>query len=282
MHRPYRFRGSAFGAAAVLDTPFREILPTQASANLADFGGFGSARAEGFRHRDFIQFDLAHSEVTGSKTHLDGDVDTYSTLVKSTIVNLNVMGMIQCDKVVANLVSTYEDIKDAEPSIRLIGSRFQNLTIAGIPVKVCLNLDVLDDDCHQHWQLKSKFKSKDEKDKRVRDLFGDKDLREAHPTASDRVKKYLGLPPSDKDSEMPCDEYGVTTLSIVRKLEPECNAFKTYGHVIHIEGFGTIRLGEVRVTKHTRQLSMIQVKLGCPVEGIAAFGSVDGGTSKGN
>ena len=62
MPTQHRFRGSAFGAAAVLTTPFDEILPTQASANLADFGGFGSGRSEGFRHRDFIHFDLAHSE----------------------------------------------------------------------------------------------------------------------------------------------------------------------------------------------------------------------------
>jgi hypothetical protein len=274
MPSPHRFRGSAFGAAAVLTTPFDEILPTQASANLADFGGFGSGRSEGFRHRDFIHFDLAHSEVTGSQTHFDGDVATYSTLVKSTIINLNVMGMIECDKVVANLVSTYEDRPDAEPSIRLIGSRFQNLMIAGIPVKVCLNLDVLDD-CHQHGLLKSKFKAL----KAVRDLFGNDDLRKAHPSAPDRVKKYLDAPP-DEGGDMP--EYdGVTTLSIVRKLEPECNAFKTYGHVVHIEGFGTIRLGEVRVGKYTRQLSMIQVELGCPVEGRALFGSVDGGGTKG-
>jgi hypothetical protein len=276
MTSPYRFRGSAFGAAAVLTTPFREIVPTQASADLADFGGYGSGRSEGFRHRELIHFDWAHSEVTGSQTHLDSDVDTYSTLVKSTIVNLNVMGMIQCDKVVANLVSTYEDIKDAEPSIRLIGSRFQNLLIAGIPVKVCLNLDVLDD-CHQHCQLRTKFKTH----KEVRDLFGGDELRESHPGAPDRVKNYLDAPP-DEGGEIPCDDYGVTTLSIVRKLEPECKAFKTYGHVIHIEGFGTIRLGEVRVGKHTRQLTMIQVELGCPVEGRAAFGSVDGGSSKGN
>src|SRR5215469_13600195 len=167
MPSQYKYRGSAFGAAAVLKTPFNEILPTQASANLADFGGYGCGRSEDFRHRELIHFDLAVSEVTGSQTHLDGDVDTYSTLVKSTVINLNVMGMIQCDKVVANLVSTYEDVKGAEPSVRLIGSRFENLMIAGIPVKVCLNLDVLDD-CHQHYRLKAKFKAKDEC---VRKLF---------------------------------------------------------------------------------------------------------------
>jgi len=38
----------------------------------------------------------------------------------------------------------------------------------------------------------------------------------------------------------------------------------------------------VRVGRHTRQLTMIQVELGCPVEGRASFGSVDGGTNKGN
>ncbi|HZL56830.1 MAG TPA: choice-of-anchor P family protein [Bryobacteraceae bacterium] len=268
----FRFKGSAYGAAGVIRTPFQEIIHTQASANLADFGGYGSGRSEDFAHRDILRFDLAKTEVTGSETHPGDTGKTYSTLVKATVEGLDIMGMITADRVVANMVSTYNESVHPEPSVRLIGSRFENLRIAGIPVKVCLNLDVLDG-CHRHEGLKEGFR----KDKKVRDLFGDDDLKKRHAKAPPEVKNFLDAPPKD-ESEMPhCNE--ITTLSIVRKLEPECNAFETFGHVIHIEGFGTIRLGEVRICRLTRRLSMIQVRLGCPVEGDGSVGVVDDGGS---
>jgi hypothetical protein len=275
MPRRYRFKGSAYGAAGIITTPFREIIHTQASSNLADFGGFGSAHSEDFAHRNILRFRRAHTEVTGSRTHLDDDVHTFSTLVKSTVEDLNIMGMITCDRVVANLVSTFRDVPDAEPAVNLIGSRFENLRIAGIPVKVCLSLDVLDG-YRLHKDLKAAFKT----DKRVRDLFGNDELKKRHKNAPKEVKDFLDEPPDDSH-EMPHHK-GVSVVSIVRNLEPECNAFETYGHVIHLEGFGTIRLGEVRICNHTRQLTMIQVRLGCPVEGDGSVGAVEGGGSHGN
>lgn len=268
----FRFKGSAYGVAGVLTTPFREIIPTQAASNLADFGGYGTGHSEDFSHRDIIRFHRAHTEVTGSRTHLESHNPTYSTLVKATIEGLSIMGMVTADRIVANLVSTYVDGPDAEPAVNLIGSRFENLRIGGIPVKVCLNLDVLDKYRH-HKHLKAAYKT----DKKVRDLFGDDDLKSRHRDAPPEVKNFLDAPPED-DSEMP-HRNGVSTVTIVRKLEPECNAFECFGHVIHIEGFGTIRLGEVRICNRTRHLSMVQVRLGCPVEGDGSVGVVDDGGS---
>jgi hypothetical protein len=270
-----RFRASAYGAAGIVTTPFREIIPTQASSTLADFGGYGSARSESFRHRNIVQFDVAHSEVTGSRTHLDAPVPTYSTLSRAVVEGLNVMNMITADRVVANLVSTYRDAEGNQPEVKLIGSRFENLKIAGVPVKVHLCLDVLDRH-HDHKSLSAAYAA----DQKVRDLFGDDELRKRYAGAPAEVKEFLDPPPAD-DAPMPHHE-GVSALSIVRKLEPEGGAFECFGHVIHIEGFGVIRLGEVRICKRTRRLTMIQVRLGCPVEGEASFGSVDDGTSTGN
>jgi hypothetical protein len=270
-----RFRASAYGAAGTITTPFREHIPTQASSMLAALGGYASARSENFAHREIMRFDLACTEVTGSQTHLDGPVPTYSTLAKSTIEGLNIMGMITADRVVANLVSTYRPGEGAEPSIKLIGSRFENLKIAGIPVKVHLNHGVLDR-YHDHKSLKAAYKT----DKKVRDLFGDDDLRKRHAGAPARVKEFLDAPPTDKSAVPEYD--GVISTSIVGKIEPEGDAFECYGHVIHIEGFGVIRLGEVRIERKTRHLSMIRVRFGCPFEGDACAGIVDDGTSNGN
>jgi len=270
----FRHKGSAYAAAGSLTTPFNEHIPTQASTNLADHGGYGVAHSDNFAHRNILRFDRAHTEVTGSQTHPEGP--TYSTLVKSTVEGLNIMGMITADRVVANLVSTYVHGPDAEPAVNLIGSRFENLKIAGIPVKVCLNLDVLDKYRH-HKHLKEAYKT----DKSVRDLFGDDDLRKRHQTAPQEVKDFLDAPPAGKKGEEMPHDGGVSVLSIIRKLEPECNAFECFGHVIHLEGFGTIRLGEVRISKKTRELTMVQVRFGCPVQGHASFSFADDGGSMG-
>lgn len=272
----FRYKGSAYGVAGVLTTPFQEIIPTQAASNLADFGGYGFAHSEDFTHRNIIRFDRAHTEVTGSRTHLHGPTPTHSTLVKASVEGLDIMGMITADRVVANLVSTYVYGQDAEPAVNLIGSRFENLRIGGIPVKVCLNLDVLDK-YRQHKDLKQAYKT----EPTVRDLFGDDDLKTRHAKAPPEVKSFLDAPPAEHEQEMPHFE-GVSVLSIVRKLEPECHAFECFGHVIHIQGFGTIRLGEVRICRKTRHLSMIQVRFGCPVEGDGSVGVVDDGGSHGN
>ncbi|MDE3199254.1 MAG: hypothetical protein KGN84_23085 [Acidobacteriota bacterium] len=267
----YRYKGSAYAAAGILHTPCHEIIPTQASANLADFGGHGQAHVEMFRHRDILHFDHAHSEVSGSRSHRDEPGATHSTLVRTTIDKLNILGMVTADKVVAHLVSTYKEGED-EASVRLVGSRFENLKIAGIPVKVCYSLDVLDGH-HRHSKLKEAFGVNE----KVRALFGSHELyRKAPP----EVKRFLDPPPAAGD-EMPHYD-GVSVVSIVKELKPDCEAFECHGHVIHLEGFGTIRLGEVRICRKTRHLSMIQIKLGCPVEGETSVGVVDDGGSHGN
>jgi hypothetical protein len=270
----YRFKANAYAAAGVITTPFREIIEVQAPAMLSDFGGFGSSRVGQFRHRDILHLEHAHSEVTGSRTHIDEPGETYSTLVRSTVEGLNILGMVTADKVVAHLVSTYRPGPGAENSVKLIGSRFHNLRIAGIPVHVDLGVGTLDRH-HHHKNLNAAYS----KDKSVRDLFGDDELKERYADAPQEVKNFLAAPPAE-GVDMPANAEGASTVSIVRKLRPESDALDCYGHVIHVEGFGTIRLGEVRICKHTRALTMIQIHLGCPYEGdVGITSTADGGTS---
>jgi hypothetical protein len=270
----FRFKGTAYAAAGVITTPFREIIEVQAPATLSEIGGYSSSHAEKFRHRNVIRFESAHTEVTGSRTHFDKAGETYSTLVRSSVEGLDILGMVTADRVVANLVSTYNLAEDEEPSVKLIGSRFEGLRIAGIPIHVHLCVGTLDKH-HRHKDLKKAYA---QRDKNVCDLFGDDDLKREHAHAPEEVKNYLDAPPS-AGADMPHSE-GTSTISIVRKLEHFSDALKFYGYVIHVPGFGTVRLGEVRICKHTRSLTMIQVHLGCPFEGdLGITATADGGTS---
>lgn len=278
MVKRFRFKGYAYGVSGTLTTPFQEHIPVQAPATLPDFGGYGSTRVDTFSHRDMVRFESAHTEVTGSRTHRDEPGETYSTLVRSTVEGLNILGMVTADKVVAHLVSTYRtsEGKGTENSVKLLGSRFENLRIGGIPVDVELAVGTLDK-YHQHRHLKAAYAT----DQKVRDLFGDDTLRQTHAQAPKEVRNYLAAPPADSE-EMPAGHDGVSSVSIVRKLHVESDALQPYGHVIHLEGFGTIRLGEVHICKATRALTMIQIHLGCPVDGdVGISGSVDGGSPPG-
>jgi hypothetical protein len=268
----YRFNGHAIGAAGRINNPFQEIIEIQAAAALPEIGGYGTARSNNFRYREILQFEAAHSEVTGSKSN-GNSAEVYNSLIKSTVEGLNIMGMVTADRVVANLVSVHDGGPDSEPSIKLAGSRFENLRIAGVPVKVDLCLDIFDG-LHTHQQVLDAYRTKNE----FRTLFDSLTLKHKLNEAPSRVQRLFYKPAAD-DAQMPHTK-GITSVSLVRKLEPERPPeYKCYGHVIYVEGFGTIQLAELLLSKQTRRLTMIQVNLGSPVEGdLMAVAADDGGS----
>jgi hypothetical protein len=256
-----RFKATAIGAGGFIAVPFNEIIEVQAASALPEIGGYGTARSVDFRYREILSFDLAHTEVVGSRlADADDGVHVFSTLVKSTVEGFNVMGMVTADRIVANLVSTFKGESPGELSVRLVGSRFENLRIAGIPVKVILAVDTLDKyDTYQ--SLRYGYES----DECVRDLFGDLSLRERFDKAPSKVAQWFSHG-CKIHPELPAID-GISRVSLVRGLEPEDSGFDCWGHVIHVHGFGTIRLGEVAINRLTRSVTMVQIDLGCPITG---------------
>lgn len=263
MHNRFRFRGHAIGAAGHISHPFREIIEVQASCALPESGGHARGRSTDFRYREILHFDLAYTEVGGGSLIEDGK-PVHHTLVKARIERLDIMGMIKADSIMANLVAVHhgdpDGDPDGEPSIKLIGTHFENLRIAGVPVKVDLAIDVFDKH-DNHQSLRDAYKNKHE----VRALFDDITLKHRWHQAPEHIRRWFPEPPKD-DSEMPAS-HGDTHISLVRKLEPAGKHIECWGHAIHIDGFGTIRLAELSIAKHTRRLTMLRVDLGCPVVG---------------
>lgn len=158
----YRFQASAIGAAGRITLPFQELIEVQASSALPEIGGYGSAISSAFNHRQLVSFDVAHSEVTGSETVGKDGNPVYSTLVKSTVEGLNVMGMVTADRVVARLVKTFRVDPTQDPgyqqSFTLAGTRFENLKIAGMKLDVDLALEVFDQ-CNSFEDLPEAYRS---------------------------------------------------------------------------------------------------------------------------
>jgi hypothetical protein len=270
MYSRFRFKGSAIGLAGRITYPFNDLIEVQAASALPDTGGYGSSRSAKFRFREILSFDLAHTEVIG--TTLSSD-NTYSTLCKATVEGLNVLEMVTADRIVANLVSTCTPDGN-ESSIKLIGSYFENLRIAGIPVEVDLAIDVFDK--YDTYALLAEAYRTDES---VRKLFHDIALKERYHAAPPKVARWFSAPSAEDRSELP-SQNGVTAVSLVRKLTPASSALQSWGHVIYIPGFGTIRLAELGVSAATRTLTMLQIDLGSPVGGNVTASAVDdGGTT---
>lgn len=135
MNNTLRFRGFAIGVGGRIVQPFNELIEVQAATAVPWAGGHGSAQSAKFSYRDILKFDLAQSEVTG----LSGDDDEEtprSINVKSKVEGLNILDMVTADRVVANLVATFPSAMNSEPSFRFLGTRFENLKIAGTGIEV--------------------------------------------------------------------------------------------------------------------------------------------------
>ena len=156
------------------------------------------------------------------------------------------------------------------PTISFLGTRFENLRIAGRPVNLELNLRIL----------------------------GPKPADDNPYGLDDRIKKEIseqynrilgseGLPADKRE------RYNRLSASLGSRAEVECSLVKSaqgdfpgpcFGHLIQIPNFGWISLGNVKVEykevqeknvtlrKTTVNLTMIDLLLGCAIEGEGTVG----------
>jgi len=120
------FQADAIGVAGQIIHPFIDVVPVQAASALPVDGGFGSARAEGFNHKDILSFDSAYSEVVGTQTD-----DTSQTVTLSVVEKFNLLDVVTCDRIVVRLTAKYpgEYQDGSECSIVPTGSRFEGLRV---------------------------------------------------------------------------------------------------------------------------------------------------------
>jgi hypothetical protein len=238
----FSFKGLALAAAGQITSPFFDTIEVQASSALPEIGGYGSAKAVDFRYRDLIRFDVAHTHVIGSSINCCDNGPSFTTLLQASVEGLDVMGMVTADRVVSRLMTTYSE-GATEPSVKVIGTRFENLKIAGIPVEVDLAVDLLDR-YHKFNDLSQAYEK------------GEKDLRDLFAGANK-----------------------ISRASMVRGLKPASAGLDYSGHIVQVPGLGAVRLAEIRITPLTRIVSMIQIDFDCPFQGKVMFCmSEDGGS----
>jgi hypothetical protein len=239
----FLYHAEAVAVAGSITLPVHEAMPAQASVALPILGGQASASAENFRHRNYLKFDRAESHVVGSYSEKD---KAHGTLASTTIEGLNIMDVVTCDRIVARITTKHPG--DGDAAFIPLGSRFENLRIAGHRVEIDLATDLFAE--HDTWaKLNHAHRNKP-----------------AVKAELDRLAVARG-----KDGRM--------HVTLARFPEQLPGRLLRNGHGIYVPHFGTVYLAEYFAAQSTHRLLMMRIELGCAVEGYYGIGGSDGNGS---
>jgi hypothetical protein len=275
--RWHTYHGEATILSGDLKHPLKQQIKPQTNVKLSHKGGYLSEHAEPYRLEGLISFDRAYTQTAGNRDH-DKEGHGWNTLVTSVIEGLNVLEVVTADRVVGQ-IATHHPLEGYVPSVHFLGTRFENLRIAGHPVRVDMHPDPYffgpkpdnDGGYTRHDGILS----------RIREQF-------------DRIRSADGLPADlrARYNESPLQSDGLKEsmeCSLVSQVEAPAFG-RSFGHVIDIPDFGKIYLALLRVEhsdykgdvpkKTTFDLTMIKLALGCSAAGSGSLGNtvVGGGT----
>ena len=256
--RTFHYHASAHAFSGHFKRPFEHQIDVLAASVLPITGGHGQARVENFQFREFLSFRKGITHVSGAdqEERFVGDdgkekvIVSHNTLVTSTVEGLNLLDVVTADRIVARLYSKHYE-GQAEASFNMIGSRFEGLRIADCDVDIELDLELFN-------KIPTFKLALEEFDKNAnfRKIAGDP-FENWSREALQKLKENGALLCS-------C----VKEVEGIKKIEANCPGVTRVGHHgLHVEGFGTIFLGEVVISHGQRTLTMIRYEIGSAVSG---------------
>ncbi len=235
-HQTYHYNAHGHALSGAIRRPLEHLIEVQAAVSLPLVGGFGSARVDDFRFQEFVTCKSAYSHVSGSREEEDG---THTTQITSTVEQLNILDMVTADRVVAR-ISSQHPAPHHEPAIIFLGSKFENLRIAGCPVEV-----ELDHELYLRLNTFEAFRKEFQSNAEFRKMAED-------PYQTGRAQT---LP----------DAHGVVLCSLVKNMKTSCPGVERRGHVFIVPQFGKIYVAEFLAEEGQRTLTMLRLELGSPV-----------------
>jgi hypothetical protein len=271
--RTHTFNAEAIVLQGNLQLPLAQKIEPQAHSKLAETGGYLTQRSDGYRLESVVSFRSAYSHVAGNRSLKSGE--GWHTLTTTVVEGLNVLDVLTADRVVGQMI-TEHPLVGYVPSISFLGTRFENLRIAGQPVELNLDQEI--------------FGSRPADDA---PYTRDQGLLDRVSSQYERIRKHQDLPAELQE------RYNRLSSTLGASEAVECSLVnqadggypgKSFGHVITIPGFGTITLAKLTVKhedphpktkvprKTTFSLTMIDLKLGCVICGDIPIG---GGSNNG-
>jgi hypothetical protein len=276
---PYQhvYDAQAFALRGDLQLPVHMGIKPQASADLPKNGGYLSERTGAYHLESVISYRSAYTQVAGNLDTMKAGAG-YVSLSTAVLEDFNILDVLTVDRVVAQ-VSTEHPRNGGVPTVTFLGTRFDNLRIAGHLVHIKLDANFLGDRPANNapWSTGAEFR---------KNVAAQRDniLRQPNLPA-DIAERYNRLPSDSNPRES-------IECSLVQHAEGSYPG-RTFGHVIDIPHFGKVYLAVLRLKETTVpgtnypdtvfELTMIEAKMGCPISGSASGPTAitNGGTKGG-
>ena len=277
-HKRYHYHADAYVFSGELTRPVAHLIEAQAATSLPTTGGIGHSRIENFRYHDIVSFTAGYSHVSGS-VKVEGKKRTHNTHATAVVERLNILDVVTADRIVVRLSSSYvfdtetnRGEPDRESRIVIVGTKFENLRVAGCPIEVEL-----------HHELALQL-----------------------PTFADVRNAYDGNPLFQALAKQPREKPGpdgVVHCSLVKHIwlanrgallhdlagpqnpqedgvalkQKKCHGVERRGNMLKVEEFGTIHLAEILFEHGRKTVTMLRIDLGSPNGG--SFSGPGGGTN---
>jgi hypothetical protein len=273
---PHSYLADARVLSGKLEQPINTPIADGTSIVLPQIGGYQCKTADRFRVEGIISYPSAYAQVAGYRSpKADHGLVTLAT---AAVEGLNVLDVITADRVVGQISTKRLDPSKGEgvvPSVTFLGTRFNNLQIAGHKIEVELNLEIFRTTPAGGHSYFDDPRVLHEISKQYTALNRDKDL-----PAWLREKYHWEQGGLAKTSTISC--------SLVHRVSGTPG--RSFGHVIDLPHFGKIFLGELTVVREKNKpapdepdqtgfrLNMIRLELGCIAHGSASILSLGVGT----
>jgi len=275
--RVHHFQAEAGVFNAKLQRPLQQEVKPQAFVKLADEGGYLSERAENYRLEGIVSFQSAYTQVAGNKSRKPGH--GWTTLATSAIEGLNVLDVVTADRVVAQ-ISTDHPLEGYVPTVTFLGTRFENLRIAGHKIEPELNLDICgprSSDDRRYIEDAVFLKRVSEQYARINSAKTLPDwARERYhwpPRDFSKDRQLCDKARKDKNEGRPEGEKPKVECSLVNSTGAQAVPGTSFGHVLEVPDFGKIFLAELTVDCDTFHLTMIRLEMGCVADGTGSGGT---------
>ena len=275
--RTHHYHAEASALCGHLQLPFEHEIEPQAYTKLPEEGGYFVDCKDCYRLDGVMSFRAGYTHVAGNRSTKPNQ--GWTTLTTTVIEGLNVLEVVTADRIVGQIVTDHP-LEGYVPSIRFLGTRFENLRISGCPVELDLDLNLLGG-----------------KPTNDAPYTEDSGLLARVKSHVDRVNSHKELPAALRErynrlfsaSRSPLEEIECSLVKSVAGAFPGTS----HGNVISVPDFGSLALAQVNIKhedykrgtnipkKTTVTLTMIDFHFGCAIDGGASTGTgaADGGTS---
>jgi hypothetical protein len=278
---------------ASVTEPIQKAIEKKAQIGLPKTGGYKFKPAKQFQIDGLMSYRSGYTQVAGNPSTKHGGV---STLVTTVVEGLNVLDVLTADRVVGQIFTEHPEYgKGQVPSVSFLGTRIVNLRIGGHKVELNPVLDILGP---KPANDESYFDNDDALNnvERQYSILNEAGLPEwakkdyawdrAAVRANNKLKCSLfnGVP-SNGAAPKAASPNGSSSNGSSKALG------HSFGHVIDLPFFGKIFLGELAVTRvpgvgvsaegipnpdtYSFHITMIRLKLGCPVVANVNIGTAD-------